>query len=173
MRADLEKLQLSFEMKDLYLAASASTGYDGKMTRVQAGMAELPPYDLSKLHKRRLKAGALTNAQIHDYLGGRGGVELERSQRNTFRAELSKRFSFSLACITFCLVGIPLGVTAQRRETAAGFVISLVLASCYFLFIIVGDTFNTQKVLPHVLIWLPNVLFLGLGIRMFRRLNRK
>lgn len=173
MNADLEKLQMNFAMKDLYLAATAGDQYTGKMTEILAGKSELPPYDLSKLHKRRLKAAALTNGEIVAYLEGRDGRVLEKSQRNPFRVELSKRYSFSLACITFCLVGIPLGVTAQRRETAAGFVISLALASAYFIFIIVGDTFNNQKILPHILIWLPNVLFLALGFVLFRRLNRR
>jgi lipopolysaccharide export system permease protein len=173
MVADLQALKLSFKMNDLYLAAASNAGYTGDMTRVLAGKSEMPPYDLSKLRSRRLKAGALTNDELLDYLGGAKGVDLTQGQRNTFRAEISKRFSFSLACVTFCLVGIPLGVNAQRRETAAGFVISLIVASAYFLFIIIGDTFNTQSVLPHVLIWLPNVLFLGLGWWLFRRLNRK
>ena len=173
MKADLENLKLRFAMEDMYLASSDSTGATGKLTRVLAGKAELPPYDLSTLHNRRLKAGALTNGELLDYLAGRNGLVMESGQRNVFRAELSKRFSFSLACLTFCFVGIPLGITAQRRETAAGFVISLGVASAYFIFIIVGDTFNSQKVLPHILIWLPNVLFLGLGLWMFRRLNRK
>ncbi len=173
MKADLEKLQLRFEMENLYLAAASSTGYTGKMTRIQAGKSELPPYDLSKLHNRRLKAAALTNTEIRDYLSGANGLILEKGLRNPFKAELSKRYSFSLACLTFCFVGIPLGVTAQRRETAAGFVISLGVASAYFLFIIIGDTFNSQRVLPHVLIWLPNVLFMGLGLFLFRRLNRR
>lgn len=173
MKADLDKLQMNFAMKDLYLAATEGDRYTGKMNRIQAGSSELPPYDLSKLHNRRLKAAALTNDEILAYLEGRDGRELEKKQVNPFRVELSKRYSFSLACVTFCLVGIPLGVTAQRRETAAGFAISLALASAYFIFIIVGDTFNTQRVLPHILIWLPNLLFLSLGVILFRRLNRR
>lgn len=173
MKANLEKLQLSFAMKELYLAATLGEDYSGKMTTILAGEAELPPYDLSKLHNRRLKAAALTNEEIRAYLDGKDGLVLENRHVNPFRVELSKRYSFSLACLTFCLVGIPLGVTAQRRETAAGFVISLVLASAYFIFIIVGDTFSSQRVLPHILIWLPNALFLSLGFLLFRRLNRR
>ena len=173
MKADLENLKLRFEMQNIYIAAASSEGFASDMSRVLAGKAELPPYDLSKLRNRRLKAGALTNSEIGDYLAGRGEVILDDSQRNSFRSELSKRFSFSLACITFCLVGIPLGVNAQRRETAAGFVLSLLVASAYFLFIIFGDIYNNEPILPHVLIWLPNLLFMGLGVWLFRRLNSK
>lgn len=142
----------------------------------------LPAVDLSALDNRRLKSGMLTNMQLHDYLDGDlkpededgNPRELSRNERNKFRAEISKRWSFSLACVTFGLIGIPLGITAQRRETSIGFVLSLGVACAYFFFIIIGDTFASKgSVLPHVLMWLPNVLFLGIGIHLFRRLSKR
>ena len=54
--------------------------------------------------------------------------------------ELNKRFSYSLACFTFALIGIPLGITAQRQETSAGFGLGLVVAFTYFVIIIVVNT---------------------------------
>jgi lipopolysaccharide export LptBFGC system permease protein LptF len=88
--------------------------------------------------------------------------------------ELSKRYSFSLACITFALVGIPLGVTAQRRETSSGFALSLITATVYLVFIILADTLNSQPAAyPHLIMWLPNVLFLGIGGFLFYRLSRR
>ncbi len=75
--------------------------------------------------------------------------------------ELNKRFSFSLACVTFALIGIPLGITAHRQETTVGFGLSLVVALTYFLIIIVVNTFREKaNVHPELLIWLPNVIFL-------------
>ena len=142
----------------------------------------LPAIDLSVLDKRRLKSGMLTNAELHDYLDGDllpkdedgNPRELKREERNKFQAEISKRWSFSLACITFGLIGIPLGITAQRRETSIGFVLSLGVACAYFFFIIIGDTFSSKgNALPHLLMWLPNVLFLGIGYRLFRNLSKR
>ena len=174
MKADMENLKIRFEMKNAYVASASGTDLVQKMSRVLAEEAELPPFDLATLRNRRLKAAALTNGQIHEFLAGRGPRPLADEERNTFRTELSKRFSFSLACITFCLVGIPLGITAQRRETAVGFVFSLVVASLYFFFIIIGDTISGRPgPLPHLLIWAPNLIFLGLGAWMFHRLNRR
>ena len=90
------------------------------------------------------------------------------------RTELNKRYSFSLACLTFALVGIPLGVTAQRRETSTGFALSLITAVVYIVFIILADTLNDQpSSYPHLIMWLPNVLFLGIGGWLFGRLSRK
>jgi lipopolysaccharide export system permease protein len=90
------------------------------------------------------------------------------------RCELSKRFSFSLACLTFALVGIPLGITAQRKETSVGFVMSLVVSIAYFFFIVLADTLNNKpQMYPYLLMWLPNVIFIGYGWFLFKRLSRQ
>jgi lipopolysaccharide export system permease protein len=87
---------------------------------------------------------------------------------------MNKRFSLSLACLTFCLVGVPLGVTAQRRETSIGFALSMIIAVCYFVFIIVADSFaSTPSAYPHLMMWIPNLVFMSLGAFMFIRLSRK
>ena len=88
--------------------------------------------------------------------------------------ELNKRFSFSLACVTFALIGIPLGITAHRQETTVGFGLSLVVALTYFIIIIVVNTVREKaNVHPDLLIWLPNVIFLLLGGVLFFRLSRR
>ncbi len=102
------------------------------------------------------------------------GLELDKKAKSVALTEVSKRYSFSLACLTFALIGIPLGITAQRRETTAGFVLSLVTALAYYFFILLADMFNEKpSVYPHLLMWLPNFLFLGLGGWMFYKLSKK
>jgi len=99
---------------------------------------------------------------------------MTKQERSASRTEVHKRYSFSLACITFCLVGIPLGITAQRRETTAGFVLSLITATVYFVFIMIAETQNDKpSVYPHILMWVPNVVFLGTGLYLFARLSRR
>lgn len=98
----------------------------------------------------------------------------DAKERSRSLTELNKRYSFSLACLTFALIGIPLGVTAQRRETSTGFALSLVTATVYLVFIILADTLNDKpELLPHLIVWAPNVLFLGIGSWLFHRLNSK
>jgi lipopolysaccharide export system permease protein len=101
-------------------------------------------------------------------------LKMDPKQVSQSRTELHKRFSFSLACFTFALVGIPLGVTAHRRETSTGFALSLMTATVYIGFIIFADTLNDQPgSMPHLIMWLPNVLFLGIGSWLFWKLSRK
>ena len=49
----------------------------------------------------------------------------------------NKRFSFPFACVAFAIIGVPLGVTAHRRETSIGFAMGLIVATTYFLFVII------------------------------------
>ncbi|MCE9519003.1 MAG: LptF/LptG family permease [Verrucomicrobia bacterium] len=88
--------------------------------------------------------------------------------------EANMRYSFSLACITFAFVGIPLGITAQRRETSVGFALSLLVAASYIIFITFADSVKEKaSYYPHLLMWVPNVIFLSVGGVLFYRLSRK
>jgi hypothetical protein len=90
------------------------------------------------------------------------------------RTEWHRRISFSLACFVLALAGIPFGITAQRRETSSGFVLSLVVGIGYFSLIMLGSIWSSKpNYYPHLWVWLPNVVFGILGVVMFRRLQKK
>lgn len=102
------------------------------------------------------------------------GNKLEKREMSMTRTELSKRYSLSLVCITFTLVGIPLGITAQRRETSIGFLISLAAAITYYGFVILAEQMSDNaSAMPHILMWVPNVVFMSLGGALFYKLSRK
>lgn len=113
------------------------------------------------------------------YLPSRELVKVIRAEQRPdkkalLRTELHKRYSLSLACIAFCLIGVPLGVTAQRRETSVGFALSMVIAIAYFLGIVIAEVFHENPgAYPHILMWLPNMVFIPLGLFLFWRLSRK
>ncbi|MCB1225997.1 MAG: LptF/LptG family permease [Verrucomicrobiales bacterium] len=135
-------------------------------------------FPLSKLKEKleRVNASMMSTDELWTAVGAgeSNGVPVEPSLKSEFVTELNKRYSFSLACLTFALVGIPLGVTAQRRETSVGFALSLVTALVYMGFIIFGDIVSGDPgKYPQLLMWLPNVLFLGIGSVLFYRLSRK
>lgn len=99
---------------------------------------------------------------------------LEPELQATYRTELSMRFAFSLSCITFGLIGVPLGLTAQRRESSAGFVISMMIAVTYYVLLTIAQMMREREDLyPHLLVWVPNVLFLTLGLFLFWRMVRR
>ena len=103
-----------------------------------------------------------------------GDPSLASEVRASCRTELSTRFAFSVSCLTFALIGVPLGVTAQRRESTAGFVLSMLIAVTYYALLQAADMMKEREDLyPHLLVWVPNILFFALGLRLFWKLSLK
>ena len=74
----------------------------------------------------------------------------------SLKVELSKRFVFAMASICFVLVGIPLGIRSQRRESTIGMAISLVVSLGYYVvMILMLSCDGMYAVRPWLLIWLP------------------
>lgn len=88
--------------------------------------------------------------------------------------ERNGRFSLAWASLAFGMIAIPLAITAQRKETAAGFLMSLSVAFTYFfLTLIVKWVSRKPDWHPEWLVLVPNTLFLLLGGILFRRLARR
>jgi lipopolysaccharide export system permease protein len=156
-----------YQQRDEYAPYSLDRIREG--ISVEEGTLPISLDELYEKEKRRASRSMLSVEQLLEQLKND-----DPKTRSASRTELSKRFSFPMACIVFALVGVPLGITAHRRETSFGFAASLVIGVFYFLFIIVADTLRSNaKVHPELLVWLPNVLFLGLGIWLFRRLGKQ
>jgi lipopolysaccharide export system permease protein len=99
---------------------------------------------------------------------------MDKEQLSVIKTETNKRFSFSLASFAFCLIAVPLAITAHRKETSVGFLFSLAVAFIYFFFIVMVDTVsNNPKFHPEILIWLPNIVFITLGSILFYRMSRR
>src|SRR5260370_19210431 len=92
------------------------------------------PISLEELYekeKKRPSRSAMSIEQLIDQLNS--GSTREQSESRT---EINKRFSFPFACVAFAIIGVPLGVTAHRRQTSLRFAVRPILAMASLLFFI-------------------------------------
>jgi LPS export ABC transporter permease LptF len=174
LEADLPNQRLLMHLYDArYQQRDENNPYDLRRMRDGINMVEgTLPIGLEELYqkeRRRPSRSAMSLEQLLEQL--KSG---DARQQSASRTELNKRFSFPFSCIAFALIAVPLGITTHRRETSMGFLISLCVAFSYFVFTIIADTLRgNPRWHPELLVWFPNVLFIGIGIWMFRRLARQ
>ena len=138
------------------------------------------PISLEELHEKKgngigaMTSGALLerlkNADQEEHMTDKERIE----QMSAARTEVNKRWSFSLAAFAFALIGVPLGITAHRKETSVGMLLSLAVAIVYYFFIIIANAVREKPSWhPEILTWVPNVLCLFFGSWLFIRLARR
>ena len=106
-----------------------------------------------------------------------GGGKAESVQRDfamrklsEHRVELNKRLVFAMASVCFVLIGIPLGLRSQRKESSIGMAISLAVSLGYYVVIMLMlSCEEAYWIRPDILIWLPVVVCFVLSARLMRK----
>ncbi len=95
-------------------------------------------------------------------------------QATPYLTELQARISFSITAFTFVVVGLPLAIQTQRRETSFGIVVAFAIVGLYYVTGAIGKGFKHEAAFfPELIIWAPNVLFQTVGFYLFYWANRK
>ena len=93
-----------------------------------------------------------------------------------YKAELTKKYSLSLACFFLTLVALPLGTIKVKYGKLTGFALSLIIAVSYWylMFFSQLEIFSIHSD-PYFLIFLPDFAVAGLAfifMKMRRRMDR-
>ena len=130
---------------------------------------------------RRMKQEWLTYEQLRTEQARHAAETPAVEKRAEHRQEgmkleliVQEKFSLSLAVLSFAMIGVPLGIKVSRRETSANLGIALVLVlSFYLLTVAIKWLDRHPEVRPDLLLWAPNVIFIGLGLWLYSRIDRR
>ena len=85
--------------------------------------------------------------------------------QQSFKTEGVQRASFACACFVFALIGVPLAITARRKDTSTGFAIGILVAAVYFMALVFCElSRKSSGMTPYIVLWLPNVLCAAFAI---------
>ncbi|HEX2854428.1 MAG TPA: LptF/LptG family permease [Opitutaceae bacterium] len=103
-------------------------------------------------------------------------AQARQHARDEMKVQLTvhDKINTALAILSFALIGVPLGIKVSRRETSANLGVAVILALGYYLLnVMVGWLDRHPEYRPDLLLWVPNLIFIGLGLWLFARIERR
>lgn len=159
---DQEKQQFKLTLDNAFIESPKD---DGTYDRAITGEAKYWFLSFQDSRPKKPKPAAMTNDEIRVFAND---PRLNEKGRVSVRSEITRRYAYSMACLAFAFVGVPLGIKSRRRDTSVGLVLSILVAAGYFLSSLLADQFHTDAQVTAAL-WAPNVICILLGIWLFRR----
>jgi lipopolysaccharide export system permease protein len=149
------------KVEEVHLSLDRYFGHEG--VRVKR---EWLTYDQLRAEREKLAAAPRPPDQA--------GAWAAREEQMKLAIVFHDKVNLAIAVFSFALIGVPLGIRISRRETSAnlGLALGLVL-SYYVLTVMVKWLDRHPEYRPDLLLWLPNVLFLALGVWLFTRIEHR
>lgn len=167
LTVDKVKSQLRVKLENAFFETRKP---DGSVEMAFAGNAEPLLIDLKDPGSRRTRPSAMTNDEIRTQMAG--DQKLSPRKKALLRLEITKRYSFSMACLAFAFIAVPLGLNSRRKDTSGGLILSLLIGTGYFLVTMMADQFKSDAGATACL-WAPNAACVLLGLFLFRRARFK
>ncbi|MCX5782542.1 MAG: LptF/LptG family permease [Elusimicrobia bacterium] len=93
---------------------------------------------------------------------------------NFLENEFWLRWTMAFAPIVFAFIAIPLALISHRGGKSAGFGLSILVISFYYMILIIAlNTGEKEYLPPKFILWLPNLAMLSCGIFFWKRMIKK
>jgi len=116
-------------------------------------------------------AQMMTNPELKEYID----TQRKRGSGNVqaFETEWWKRWASPIGAFIMTLLGVTLSSKKVRGGMGKNLGIGITLSALYILFSTVSTTFSVNGVMsPFMSVWLPNFVFLAIGIVLYIRVSR-
>lgn len=113
------------------------------------------------------ESAQMNNTELHSYLKRQKNRGVGNIQG--FEDEYYKRYSMPLAAFIMTLIGVSLSSRKVRGGIGIHLGLGLALSSMYILFSTFSTSFSVNgSMSPFAAVWLPNVIFLGIGLYLYK-----
>lgn len=87
--------------------------------------------------------------------------------------QIQKNFAVAFSVFVFAVIAIPLGIKVSRKETYANAAIAIALGLLYHVvFACLAWVERYPSIRPDLLIWIPNLAYLGLALFLLKKVNQ-
>ncbi len=122
---------------------------------------------LEQAEKRPPKPAEIDSRELAKILFPDSG---DKPENPKLAIEFHSRLIFPLAPLLFALVGVPLGLHAQRSGRSGNFSVALLVFLGYYLSLSLAETLVVESGFPAAIsLWLPSLLFFVGGLILFQR----
>ncbi len=112
-----------------------------------------------------VKPKEYTWERLYDYENQKKLSKSNPRMARKIEVERHKRFVFPLACIVLCIFVIPIATSFQGLKQQTGVLMALMLFLTYYSFLMLGISLGESGDLaPSIGLWVPNAVFLVLGL---------
>ncbi|NQT58003.1 MAG: YjgP/YjgQ family permease [Bacteroidetes bacterium] len=95
-------------------------------------------------------------------------ADLRSKKLQYYKIELYKKTALPAACAALVFFAFPLSAIRLRNGRLVGFGVGIIAATLYWFMLFAGQSFGTRTFYsPALLMWLPNLFYIGIGLFLF------
>jgi len=100
--------------------------------------------------------------------------EFDQSRQLKVKVEIQKRLALPLACLILGLFSVPVACVFHAFKQQFGIVLALGVFLVYYSLLSVAESLGESQLVPaYIGVWIPNLLFLGVGLIFLRQAVRE